>query len=163
LLLKIEPILGRGLVKRWLKANVIDNGKRHQTLEGTPQGGIISPLLANIALDGLEADLIEKLKSISKKAAKIIRYADDFVVLHEDKTVVEYAKRYIQLWLANVGLELSNEKTKIVHTTDGFDFLGFTVRHYPKITPSKAKLLKKEFALIVTIILKQEMQWKLTT
>lgn len=112
---------------------MIDNGKRHQTLEGTPQGGIISPLLANIALDGLEADLIEKLKSISKKAAKIIRYADDFVVLHEDKTVVEYAKRYIQLWLANVGLELSNEKTKIVHTTDGFDFLGFTVRHYPKL------------------------------
>lgn len=79
LVLKIEPILGRGLVKRWLKADVMDNWERQKTLEGTPQGGIISPLLANIALDGLEADLIEKLKSISTKAAKIIRYADDCV------------------------------------------------------------------------------------
>ena len=133
LLEKLKGFPGRRLIKQWLKADIIDNGKRHKTEEGTPQGGIISPLLANIALDGMDRFVLEKLKSHSKVAAKVVRYADDFVVLHEDKAIVELAKSYIQEWLASVGLELSEEKTKIVHTTDGFDFLGFNIRHYPKL------------------------------
>ena len=133
LLTKLKAIFGRKLIKQWLKAGIMDDWKYLKSSEGTPQGGIISPLLANIALNKLEADLLEELKSISKIAAKIIRYADDFVVLHEDREVVEYAKVFIQKWLAKIGLELSEEKTWIVHTTEGFDFLGFTIRHYPKL------------------------------
>ena len=133
LLEKLKGFPGRKLIKQWLEADVIDDGKRYKTVEGTPQGGIISPLLANIALDGMETFLLEKLKVHSNVAAKVIRYADDFVVLHEDKAIVELAKDYIQQWLAKIGLELSEEKTKIVHTTEGFDFLGFNIRHYPKL------------------------------
>jgi len=133
LLEKLKGFPGRKLIKQWLEADVIEDGKRYKTVEGTPQGGIISPLLANIALDGMETFLLEKLKGHSSVAAKVIRYADDFVVLHEDKAIVELAKYYVQQWLAKIGLELSEEKTKIVHTTEGFDFLGFNIRHYPKL------------------------------
>jgi len=133
LLAKLKAVFGRKLIKQWLKAGIMEDWKFLESTEGTPQGGIISPLLANIALNQMESDLLEELKSISKIVAKIIRYADDFVVLHEDRAVVEYAKIYIQKWLAKIGLELSEEKTKIVHTTEGFDFLGFTIRHYPKL------------------------------
>jgi len=129
----------------------------NQTNMGTPQGGTISPLLANIALDQMETDLIEHLRGIKgwkkkigvttvstridKKTKKtyrarnklrieLVRYADDFVVLHEDKEVIEESKRFIGKWLEIRGLTLSEEKTKIVHSTEGFDFLGHHIRHY---------------------------------
>jgi RNA-directed DNA polymerase len=104
---------------------------------GTPQGGIISPLLANIALDGMEGYLYEKLREKGYKvielrngAFRVVRYADDFVVMHENKKVIEDSKPIIAEWLEERGLELSEEKTKIVHSTEGFDFLGFNCRHY---------------------------------
>jgi len=143
----------------------------NQTNMGTPQGGTISPLLANIALDQMETDLIEHLRSIKgwktkigsttvsirtdKKTNKryksqhqlkidLIRYADDFVVIHKDKEVIEESKRFIGKWLEIRGLTLSEEKTKIVHSTEGFDFLGHHIRHYENQRKGtyKLKLLK---------------------
>jgi len=157
----------RPIVKRWLKAGYMLKGEMYQTEEGTPQGGTISPLLANIALDQMETDLIEYLRGIkgwktkigtstvsivtNKKTGKkykarknlmidLVRYADDFVVIHEDKEVIEESKRYIGEWLKIRGLTLSKEKTKIVHSTEGFDFLGHHIRHYENLIKGTYKL-----------------------
>ncbi|WP_365940002.1 group II intron reverse transcriptase/maturase [Moorena sp. SIO3I8] len=126
----------RRLIKSWLKAGVIDNGTFSSIKEGTPQGGVISPLLANIALHGMEERIKQYAKSMkgdkkrNKKALNLIRYADDFVILHKEQTVVEECQRIINEWLNDMGLELKPSKTKITHTLDGFDFLGFTIRQY---------------------------------
>ncbi|AOX04357.1 group II intron reverse transcriptase/maturase [Moorena producens PAL-8-15-08-1] len=129
----------RRLIKSWLKAGVMDNKKLFPTEEGTPQGGIISPLLANIALHGMEEHIKKyaetlKIKRRSKKQKRqsinLIRYADDFLIMHENKEVVEECKRIIDEWLNDIGLKLKPEKTKLVHTTNGFDFLGFNIRQY---------------------------------
>ncbi|NEQ82998.1 MAG: group II intron reverse transcriptase/maturase [Moorea sp. SIO2I5] len=131
----------RRLIKGWLKAGVIDEGTFSPTDEGTPQGGIISPLLANIALHGMEKRIKEYAetlpskygvsKSHKRKALSLIRYADDFVIMHKSKEVVEECQRIINKWLKDIGLELKPNKTKLVHTSNGFDFLGFNVRQYP--------------------------------
>ncbi|NES05952.1 MAG: group II intron reverse transcriptase/maturase, partial [Okeania sp. SIO2F4] len=133
----------RRLIKQWLKSGVFDNKQFLDTVEGTPQGGIISPLLANIALHGMEeclnkfTETLPGKKDKNKKALSLIRYADDFVILHKDIKVVLQAKAVIQEWLNQVGLELKPEKTKIAHTLEeyegnkpGFDFLGFNIRQY---------------------------------
>ncbi len=121
------------LVELWLKAGYRDNGVLHETETGTPQGGIISPLLANIALHGLEKALGIKHDNrgqlIGKRA--IVRYADDFVVFCETKQDAEKSVTILNQWMKDRGLTLSDEKTKIVHLIQGFDFLGFNVRHYP--------------------------------
>lgn len=126
----------RTLVKQWLKAGVVDGLKMIKPTAGTPQGGVISPLLANIALDGMSCYLkaeIEKVYGLKTAVKlKVIRYADDFLVIHASKEIVEYCQERLKSWLALRGLELSQEKTSIVHTSDGFDFLGFNVRQYPK-------------------------------
>ncbi|RKZ41898.1 MAG: group II intron reverse transcriptase/maturase [Gammaproteobacteria bacterium] len=142
------------LVNEWLKAGYIDDGTLHTTDSGTPQGSLISPLLANIALDNLERDLIKTLRKIKgfptrirNGQLKVVRYADDFVVLHKEREVVEKAQEVIQEWLNVRGLQFSPEKTRIVHTTEGFDFLGHTIRHYKndKIKGNyKKELLKKD-------------------
>ncbi|MGD1713138.1 group II intron reverse transcriptase/maturase [Dapis sp. BLCC M172] len=151
LLRKVSQSPYRRLIKQWLKSGVFDNKQFSNTVEGTPQGGVISPLLANIALHGMEERLMEFAKTIDLKnkqgrqkswqmkcqSLSLIRYADDFVILHEDIKVVLKAKVVIQKWLNQVGLELKPEKTKIAHTLEeyennkpGFDFLGFNVRQY---------------------------------
>ncbi|TGO02744.1 hypothetical protein PN36_19870 [Candidatus Thiomargarita nelsonii] len=207
----------RPIVKRWLKAGYMEKSDYNQTNMGTPQGAeakvfarenfclcTISPLLANIALDQMETDLIEHLRSLkgwktkigtttvsimtkvkktkkpqkeikeshkkpekayegAKKSYKarshlkidLIRYADDFVVLHEDKEVIEESKRFIGKWLEVRGLTLSEEKTfrgkcfcaraktftsEIVHSTEGFDFLGHHIRHYENRVKGTYKL-----------------------
>lgn len=138
-LLALLPEHFRDIVRRWLKAGVVEMGNRTDSTSGTPQGGIISPLLANIALDGLER-LFEaeysngRPKPPSKKrgmnrGVHLIRYADDFVVFGPTREVAEqYLIPTIERFLAGRGLELSEAKTKIVNITDGFDFLGFNVR-----------------------------------
>lgn len=106
---------------------------------GTPQGGVISPLLANIGLHGLETFI----KSTNSKLG-VVRYADDFVVTARDKESLEIAQDLIKQWLSIKGLELSSEKTVITHMDDGFDFLGFNHRHYNGkllIKPSRKKVL----------------------
>ncbi|AOW98901.1 group II intron reverse transcriptase/maturase [Moorena producens PAL-8-15-08-1] len=126
----------RRLIKSWLKSGVMDNGTFSPTEEGTPQGGVISPLLANIALHGMEerieqyAESMPGCKRDNKRAISLIRYADDFVIMHKNQNVVEDCKEVINTWLKDMGLELKPSKTKIVHTFDGFDFLGFNIRQY---------------------------------
>ena len=135
----LEALAGfpaRHMVRQWLKAGVVDRGVFTETTTGTPQGGIASPLLANIALHGMESAIgVAYRKSwdsytINSKRA-LVRYADDFVIFAETREDAETAKSDIARWLANRGLELSQEKTNIHHLTEGFNFLGFHVRHYP--------------------------------
>ena len=157
---KLLKIIGdfpaKGLIKKWLKAGYIDKSVFYDTDAGTPQGGVISPLLANIALHGMEKALdIERdkhghVKRLCKYA--VIRYADDFVVFCNTKQDAENVIETLKSWLKNRGLELSEEKTRIVHITEGFNFLGFNVRQYNKpntkygykllIKPSKESILK---------------------
>lgn len=130
----------RKIINQWLKSGILDKQEFSLSEQGTPQGGIISPLLANIALDGLKDFLFNELKkeykyrnrqtAINGSTFGVVRYADDFVLIHKDKEVIVRAKEILKDWLANRGLELSEEKTKIIHSSDGFDFLGFNCRHY---------------------------------
>ncbi len=156
LLRKVGQSPYRRLIKQWLKAGVFDNKQFSNTVEGTPQGGVISPLLANIALHGMEeclnkfAETLRGRKRNNKHALSLIRYADDFVILHEDIKVVLQAKTVIQEWLSQLGLELKPEKTKIAHTLEeyegnqpGFDFLGFTIRQW------KVNSTKKGFKTLI--------------
>jgi RNA-directed DNA polymerase len=129
----------RNLIKGWLKAGFMFEGRIHPTDKGTPQGGIISPLLANIGLHGLET----YIKSTNSKLG-VIRYADDFIVTAKDEKSLEAAQNQIKQWLSERGLELSAEKTFITSMEDGFDFLGFNHRRYDGkllIKPSKKKVL----------------------
>jgi RNA-directed DNA polymerase len=131
-------------VKAWLKSGVLDGKTFEQTEQGTPQGGVISPLLANIALHGMEEEVkkyartMKGQKRVNQENLNLIRYADDFVILHKDLEVVLKCKKIIENWLKDIGLELKPSKTKISHTLNeymgnvGFDFLGFTVRQFPK-------------------------------
>ena len=130
--LNTSPTIRRQ-IRAWLKAGVMDKGAFCDTSEGTPQGGVISPLLANIALHGME----NRIRQVNKTAS-LIRYADDFVILHYDITVVQRCQQIIAEWLKSMGLELKPSKTRLAHTLHkyeeqepGFDFLGFTVRQFP--------------------------------
>jgi len=129
----------RELIKGWLKAGFVFQGKFNPTEQGTPQGGVISPLLANIGLHGLETFI----KATNKKLG-VVRYADDFIVTARDKISLETVQNLIQAWMSQRGLELSTQKTLITSMEDGFDFLGFNSRHYNGkllIKPSKKKVL----------------------
>lgn len=153
----IGDVPGRALIEQWLQAGYLEDGRYHDTPTGTPQGGVISPLLLNIALHGMEAVLgvthDTRGKIIGKRA--VVRYADDFVVFCEtEEDALDVRDRVLPAWLAERGLSLSEEKTRIVHLSEGFDFLGFNVRHYPcpqtsrsgyklRITPSKKAVLGK--------------------
>jgi RNA-directed DNA polymerase len=147
------------LVKQWLKAGIMENREFQPSEIGTPQGEIISPLLANIALDGMEKHLYDQLrkkylyKELNRGQIRVVRYADDFVVMHHNKEVIEDAKVIIADWLQNRGLTLSEEKTKIVHSTEGFDFLGFNCRHYDNPDDNsyyaKTKKNKQGFKLLI--------------
>jgi len=139
--IKTYPSLRRQ-IKSWLKAGVMESGNISQTNEGTPQGGVISPLLANIALHGMEerikqyAETLKGGKAINRQALSLIRYADDFVITHEDINVILKSQEIIADWLNDIGLELKPSKTKITHTLNeyegniGFEFLGFHIQQY---------------------------------
>lgn len=124
-------------LRKWLKSGVVDAGQLRRTDDGTPQGGIISPTLANITLNGLEMELTNFLKKtlgtkLTKKAkVNVIRYADDFVVTGDSKELLEtIVQPWIVEFLRERGLTLSTEKTRIVHIDQGFDFLGWNFRKY---------------------------------
>jgi len=134
----------RRVIKGWLEAGVLDGDKLFPTEQGTPQGGVLSPLLANVALHGLEKvvqNAFPKTRTINGKvvewAPTVVRYADDFVVCHRDLGVVQQCQNIVQQWLRGMGLELKPSKTRIGHTLrehggrSGFDFLGFTIRQHP--------------------------------
>ncbi len=188
----------RRQIKAWLKSGVIDftgelgHKGYFPTSKGTPQGGVISPLLANIALHGLEIELKEWLwtvrkyrkkyynsctntmHSLSKKQTMatltVVRYADDFVVIHEDKDVIESCREVIQQFLEPIGLKLREDKTQMVSSRKGFDFLGFHLKQYQTglyrsnklsngkptgyttlITPSQ-KAVREHYGRLATII-----------
>lgn len=127
--LQENTMMDKSILKQWLKAGYLKNNTFHQTTEGTPQGGIASPTLANIALDGME----NVIKAKTKKSDKInfVRYADDWICTGATKEILEQKvlPRIIE-FLKERGLELSSEKTKITHIDEGFDFLGFHLRKY---------------------------------
>ncbi len=138
----------RGLIRAWLKAGVVDQGWFTPTEEGTPQGGVISPVLLNVALHGLEEAAGVRYHRLGSDAAQtvsgtpvLVRYADDLLAMCHSRGQAEQVKAQLAGWLAPRGLGLNEAKTKIVHLTEGFDFLGFNVRRYPNdkllIKPSK--------------------------
>ena len=143
----------RQQIKSWLKSGVIDQKVFTATSEGTPQGGVISPLLANIALHGMETMLNEFAKTIDYrnchgrqeswqnkvKSLNFIRYADDFLVFHSNLSVVQRCRELISEWLNGMGLELKPSKTRVAHTLHsefsedglaGFDFLGHHIQQF---------------------------------
>ncbi|CAI8936692.1 RNA-directed DNA polymerase [Pseudomonas sp. IT-194MI4] len=131
------------VLRKWLKAGVIHKGQLQATDAGTPQGGIVSPSLANLVLDGLESQLKQHLGVTKAKKLKInvVRYADDFVITGISREVLETEVRpWVERFLAVRGLQLSLEKTRVVHIKEGFDFLGWNFRKYDGkllIKPSK--------------------------
>ncbi|MDE2608542.1 MAG: group II intron reverse transcriptase/maturase [Burkholderiales bacterium] len=135
--------MDRVILRKWLKAGLVYKGQLQATEAGTPQGGIISPTLANITLNGLERELGEYLGSAKAKKLKVhvVRYADDFVITGASKEVLEgEIKPWVEAFLAVRGLQLSEAKTRVVHINDGFDFLGWNFRKYSGkllIKPSK--------------------------
>jgi RNA-directed DNA polymerase len=145
LLRTIGQAPGRELLRQWLKAGVMENGVFHETPLGTPQGGVISPLLLNIALHGMEAALGVQTTATGRTKGKraVVRYADDEVVFCESKEDAHRAEEELSVWLAERGLSLSEEKTRIVHLAEGFNFLGFNVRVYwlPRTTRTGCKRL----------------------
>src|SRR3989442_2625135 len=142
----------RTILKKWLKAGYMEKSCFHATEDGTPQGGIISPALANMTLNGLEQLLISHFpkKGRPEKRAKVnlIRYADDFCVTGSSKELLgQEVKPLVEQFLRERGLQLSPEKTVITHIEQCFDFLGQTVRKYQRgkrakffITPSKKNI-----------------------
>jgi RNA-directed DNA polymerase len=132
-------------LRQWLKAGYLKDGHWNATEEGTPQGGIISPVLANLALDGLQARLKQRFPTSlpvgNTSKVNLIRYADDFVITGNDPQLLEtQVKPLVEAFLWERGLELSEEKTRITAIEEGFDFLGQNVRKYADkllIKPSK--------------------------
>ncbi len=119
----------KAILRKWLKAGFIEANALWPTEAGTPQGGIISPTLANVALDGLEAELHRRFRQPAK--VNLIRYADDFIISGRSKELLENeVKPLVADFLRDRGLELSQEKTNITHIEKGFDFLGHNVRRY---------------------------------
>ena len=143
--------MDRTVLRKWLKAGVIDRRQLMATEAGTPQGGIISPCLANATLNGLETQLkrhlVNKLGTRNAKKSKVqcVRYADDFVVTAASKELLEEeVKPWVEQFLSVRGVALSREKTQITHIHQGFDFLGWNFRKYvPKSPYRNAKLLIK--------------------
>ncbi len=139
----------RGMISEWLKAGVFEPGKGFApTEEGTPQGGVISPLLLNVALHGLEEAAGVRYVTTGVHAGKlqagvpaVIRYADDLIACCHSRQQAEQAKARLAAWLAPKGLAFNEDKTQIVHVLQGFDFLGFTARRHRNgkllIKPSK--------------------------
>ena len=165
----------RRQVKAWLKSGVIDQKVFAATKEGTPQGGVCSPLLANIALHGTTEKLEEYIitvpirepngKPMGKRdklsSLTFIRYADDFVLLHSDKSVIIKCREIISDWLSDIGLELKPEKTRLTHTLHkeesedgiaGFNFLGFNIIQRPAGKYASAKNTKGQTLGFNTII-----------
>jgi RNA-directed DNA polymerase len=150
----------RGMIRDWLKAGVFEPGKGFApTGEGTPQGGVISPCLLNVALHGLEEAAGTRYAAAGGNAIKtdrdapvVIRYADDLVACCHTRQQAEQVKARLAGWLAPRGLAFNEDKTAIVSASQGFDFLGFSIRRYPNgkllIKPSRqaVKRLRERLA-----------------
>jgi RNA-directed DNA polymerase len=132
LLETIGSFPGKELIKQWLKAGYMEDGRIHETRTGAPQGSVISPLLLNVTVHGMEEVLGIRYDNWGRNQSKraLVKYADDLVAFCESKEDAEEVIQILKGWLKERGLELSPEKTRISHLTEGFDFLGFNIRHY---------------------------------
>ena len=137
LLSAVGTFPARGLIGRWLTAGVVDRGRFAPTGEGTPQGGVVSPLLLNVALHGMEVAAGVRYRTVGRHAGKtmpdspvVVRYADDLVAMCFSRAQAEEVKERLATWLEPRGLAFNEDKTRVVHLDDGFDFLGFNVRRY---------------------------------
>ena len=151
------------LTMKMLKSGIFHNGELYDSDTGTPQGGVISPLLANVALTSLDDfcfqqyGSIRHLKDRKSKANPIVRYADDFVIVCKSKRMAEETKTEITQYLAKkIGLTLSEEKTSITHITKGFNFLGFNIRKYPKSHAKKKPKSEREWSDYTLLIKPQK-------
>jgi RNA-directed DNA polymerase len=148
-------------LRRILKSGCMEGGVMSATNEGTPQGGPLSPLLANIALCGLETDLTEYFQKGTTRNARrpermpvLVMYADDFVVLHKDREIVTECREFISAWLVKMGLNLHPDKTCITHTLDvetgsfGFTFLGHRIQQFHAGKYAVRAAFKQVFTLI---------------
>lgn len=169
----IENIpMDKSVLKQFLKAGFVFENELFPTDDGTPQGGVISPILANMALDGMQEMLVNHFDLSAKgeisafvhnkSKVNLVRYADDFIVTAATKEIAEEAKGLIREFLKTRGLELSEEKTTITHINDGFDMLGWTFRKFKGkliVKPSK-KSIKNFVASLSETILKRGKAWK---
>ena len=134
--------LPKKILRQWLKSGYMLSATFHETESGTPQGGIISPLLCNMTLDGLQA-LVIKGRNKKRRKLNIIRYADDFIITGATPEILqEEIQPDVERFLAERGLQLSVEKTKLSHIDEGFNFLGFNLRKYKQkllVKPIKSK------------------------
>lgn len=121
----------RGLIKQWLTAGYVEAEMLHPTEAGVPQGGVTSPLLRNVALHGMEHALGISYtpKGVRHGTYTLVKYADDLVVFSPTQEKAIEAQGILSTWLGTCGLRLSGEKTHIRHLREGFNFLGFTIRH----------------------------------
>jgi RNA-directed DNA polymerase len=147
-------LMDRQILRKWLKAGYWEKGQLFPTRQGTPQGGVISPILANIALDGMQKAVAQAVKRRDDKV-NFVRYADDFVVTGATKELLEQkVKPALTAFLAPRGLELSEQKTVITPINEGFNFLGHTVRKFgDKLlsfpAKSNVKALREKISLCV--------------
>ena len=145
--------MDKAILRKWLKCGYIFNKQMFPTEEGTPQGGIISPTLANMTLDGLQKVLAEKYKRVRIKGklyspmVNLVRYADDFIITCENRETLEKEiKPLVADFMSERGLTLSEEKTVITNIRDGFDFLGFNIRKFGnEILTKPTKKAEKRF------------------
>lgn len=164
--------MDKSVLKQFLKAGFVFQNELFPTDEGTPQGGVISTILANMALDGMQKVLSDrfhtnrlgKIDLRFKNAHKVnlVRYADDFIVTAATKEIAEEAKEIIRGFLCTRGLELSEEKTLITHVDDGFDMLGWTFRRFKEkliVKPSK-KSVKALNASLHNTVLERGKAWR---
>lgn len=139
----------KAILLKWLKAGYLHNHIFHLTEAGTPQGGIISPALMNMTLDGLEGMLLSRFRKHIPNAPRVnlVRYADDFIITGATREVlVDEVWPMVEQFLARRGLSLSPEKTRITHIDEGFDFLGMNVRKYDgKLLIKPAKMSIQRF------------------
>ena len=153
------------IIRGWLKAGIFELDMINESKAGTPQGGIISPLLANIALDGMERlfgcednngnYLTPSARTGKNKGISLIRYADDLVVISPSQDIiVQYVLPQLKSFLSERGLSLNEEKTQIIHRTNGVNFLGFVVQqhHMSKRSICLARPSKKALQTVLTKI-----------
>jgi RNA-directed DNA polymerase len=160
--------MDKEILQKFLQAGYMEQGKFFHSKNGTPQGGIISPVLANMALDGIEAAIraaVPRRSKDGKCCIHVIRYADDFIITTRTREMLtEKVLPVLTEFLRERGLELSAEKTLITHIDKGFDFLGQNVRNY-RVTPWGKLLIKpsktsiKRIKEIIRQTLKQARGW----
>lgn len=168
--LKSNVIMNPKVLNQFLKAGFMDNGRLYKTTTGTPQGGIISPVLANLTLKGISELLKRKYwanhlgtinKKFNKEKVNITVYADDFVVTASKRETLEEIKIMIEDFLKERGLELSHEKTVNTHIEDGFDFLGWHFRKYEnKLLIAPSQKSQKNITIKIKEIIRQNLMQK---